>query len=1288
MAQDYATSKGKPKPLGSTVFEDGINFALFSAHAVSVMLCLFSADGKSETQRISLTQKTGDVWHCHVKGLQAGQLYGYRVDGPYLPKKGHRFNVNKLLIDPYAKGLFGELIQHDALYGYIADAPEADLSFDTRDSAPYMPKCVAGPLRLGWSDAAKPNVPLMDTIIYEAHVKGLTKRHPDVPHAHRGTLSGLADPAIISHLKELGVTAIELLPVQSFVSEPRLIDLGLTNYWGYNPINYFALHKPYFGKDGAQSWSVAIDALHAAGIEIILDVVYNHTAEGWALGPTLSFRGIDNLSYYQLQEDARYYVNHSGCGNTLNMSHEAVLSLTLDSLRYWAKEMRVDGFRFDLGPILGRNPDEFNPQAKFFTEIANDPILSNVKMIAEPWDIGPRGYQLGNFPNGWSEWSDQYRDTVRSFWRGDAGAHQTLAGKLLGSAKTFEPSGRTPQAAINFIAAHDGFTLRDTVSYNHKHNQANGENNRDGHGHNLSDNMGVEGPTDVEFINAVRLKRSKNMLATLLLSQGVPMLLGGDEIGHSMRGNNNAYCQDNDITWLNWADQSSELLAFSRQLIALRKSKPHFRQTDYQHGELLPKTDVQNSDWIRADGRHMHPGDWENPDFKCFALLLSMPKEDTLALVFNRGGDISAPWIDDKWTRDLTTADMQTGHIIPADSVSVFTHKGYFTRPDYHEKAINEAARAYKFVDSYRDINGKIHTASLKTKAKLLVALGIDLKEPKNVDMAPYPAPSHNHKVYGADGLREKGRCWGVTAALYGLRSNRNWGIGDFEDLAVLSEIMASKGADFIGINPVHALFPSAPYLYAPYSPSSRQFLNVMLIAPDKIPDLPKDFTVDIKSLNAAEFVDYEAVYDAKMKAFETAYSAFSRLNPASARRKAFMKFTAENGVALHNHALFDALFETLPESKQNYDGWKNFDKKYTDPNSNACRDFAEKQAPRIEFYAYLQWIAETQLKAAQSRAKAAGMSIGIYLDFAVGIVSGGAGAWHNKTAFVNDVSLGAPGDLANPDGQVWNLAPFNPQVLVQNNYEPYRGALRKAMSLGGAIRIDHILGHLRSFWIPSDAPGGYVNYPFDGLMQMIAEESQSQKCVVFGEDLGTVPDDFKDRMSGYDLMGCNVVLIERNSEGQLKARDTLRELSITSLSNHDFPTIMGYWNHEDFRWREALGIGSDTATLMAEKRRREDDKSALLNLAKAQISDVGTLGAMTPKLMANLHAYFAASKVMVFAIQLDDLMMEPMQANVPGTTDQQPNWQRRAKMTLNDIAANSDVLEICSVVDISRKGN
>lgn len=1282
---------GDTAPLGSTVTSSGVNFAIFSAHATSVTLCLFSEDGKTETAQLKLPSRTGDIWHGFAPGLKHDQLYGYRVDGPYAPHDGHRFNRNKLLIDPYAKRLFGDFVQHDALYGFDVNAPNKDLSFSRLDSAPYMPKCVVGDPIFDWEDSTPPATSWQDTVVYEAHVKGLTQRHPGVKPTHRGTLSGLSSPAMISHLKKLGVTAIELLPVQSFFSEPRLTEMGLTNYWGYNPVNYFAAHAPYLGPNGEAAFQDAVKALHEAGIEIILDVVYNHTAESWRLGPTLSYRGIDNASYYHLQDDQRFYVNHTGCGNALDMSHPRVLELTLASLRYWAEHMHVDGFRFDLAPTLGRNPNDFSADAPFFMAIKADPALSKLKLIAEPWDIGPDGYVLGGFPTGWTEWNDQYRDDVRAFWRKDHYAHKSLAARLLGSADQFDHSGRNALSSLNFITSHDGFTLEDIVSFNDKHNAANGEQNRDGHGHNLSDNMGHEGPTDDPDITAKRRQRKKNVLTTLFLSQGTPMLLAGDEFGQSQNGNNNAYCQDNEITWLDWAGMDTELADFTTKLISLRKIYPHFKQTSFLHGEALSESIVPNVQWISSSGAALQSHEWDNPTLTCFGLALSMEGQDTIMIAFNRGGRCSFTGLGD-WDCLLSTAkNVDKLNALSANSVSVFKYTGPYLTQDRKDEAVLRLSHDYGIHEAYRDITGHVHHASLETKRKLLAAMGANVSDAQGIDRAlketpPITAAPHDHpQVYGANSLRAHGKAWGVTTALYGLKSERNWGIGDFEDLAELAEIMAAKGADFIGINPVHALFPSAPDLYSPYSPSSRDFLNIMHIAPDKIPELAVDYPVDLERLQKPKHVDYTAVYSAKMKAFETAFERFEALPKDAPRRAAFQAYTIQKGESLHQHTLFDVLFERLPKAKRNYDGWINFHKDYEDPASKSSRDFAKTHANRLSFYTYLQWIAAQQLKRAQTRAKAAGMHIGLYLDFAVGVVPGGSDAWREKDAFANGISLGAPGDMANPDGQLWNLLPFNPHSLTQNNFEPYCRGLREAMSFGGALRIDHILGHLRSFWIPPGDTGGYVRYPFDGLLAMIAEESMRTKCIVFGEDLGTVPDDFRTRMADYGLMGCNIQLIERSASGEVIAREHGREMSMTAFSNHDFPTLAGFWEGEDFRWREELGIGNDPEVLRAARHQRRIDKSAFLHLAGL---DHYHADKMTPRLMGQLQAYLAGGNALAFAVQLDDLLLETHQANVPGTTVEAPNWRRRTRLTLKEIASDPNVNMITRAIHATRAHN
>ena len=1283
MHKTYPLTNGKPYPLGPTVQIGGVNFAVFSAHASAVYVCLFSDDGKTQTDQIALPARTGDIWHGFIDGLKDGQLYGLRADGPYTPNDGHRFNVNKLLIDPYAKNLFGDFIQHDSIYGYDINSPDKDLSFSTEDSATYVPKSIVGEPKFDWGEYTKLDTAWTDTIIYEAHVKGLTQQREDIAPAARGTLTGLADPKIISHLTKLGVTAIELLPLQSFFTEPRLTQMGLTNYWGYNPINYFAPHNPYLGPKGQDAIQTAVKTLHEAGIEVILDVVYNHTGESWELGPTLSYRGLDNKSYYSLQNDQRYYVNHTGTGNTLNMSCPEVLDLTLESLRYWVQTMHIDGFRFDLAPTLARDPHDFKATAPFLEAVKADPILSKIKLIAEPWDIGPGGYVLGQFPHGWVEWNDRYRDDIRSFWRGDAHAHQAAAGRLLGSADIFDHGGRNSFSSVNLITAHDGFNLHDTVSYNHKHNHANGEDNRDGHGHNLSDNMGAEGPTDDPHIIAARRQRKKNMLATLLLSQGTPMILAGDEFGHTQRGNNNAYCQDSEISWLNWAAKDDALLGFTQDIIALRKEYPHFTQSCFLHGEITPPSASPNADWIRPDGHTLHPGDWENAQLSCFALALSMQGQDTLLIVFNRGDTRDFNFGPHNVTCLLSSGATEYISSIPAHSVGVYKVDGSYLSHGRLNAHANKLADENGIIDSFRDITGRINHTPIETKLLLLEAMNVDIAAPKPPTLTPLKQPN-SQPVFGAQQLRAQGGVWGVTAALYGLRSNRNWGMGDFEDLAVLCEMLAKQGADFLGINPVHALFPSAPHLYSPYSPSSRRYLNVMFIAPDKCEDLPPDFVVDLDTLQASEYVDYALVYAAKMEAFEACFARFTRLPVDHNRRKSFDTFLKGEGDALMHHALFDTLFESLPADSQNYDGWKNFDGKYDRPESESCQAFAKSNAPRIEFYAYLQWLAHTQLQRAQSRAKAAGMSIGVYLDFAVGVVSGGSESWANQAVFAKGVSLGAPGDAANPDGQMWNLLPFKPQTLVENNYEPYRGALSRAMSLGGAVRIDHILGHLRSFWIPQKGQGGYVRYPFDGLMEMIAQESNTHECFVFGEDLGTVPDNFRADMRAYELMGCNIALIERDSDGQITPRDNMRELSVTAFSNHDFPTLAGFWIGEDFAWRERLAIGDDPDTLRWEKDRRGADKAEFLrriDWPESKDSD------MNATLMAGLQAWLAASPALAFAVQFDDVLLETSQPNVPGTTDEQPNWRRRAKLSLEAVESNSDAHLIFGAINSARKG-
>jgi glycogen operon protein len=623
------TRPGSPSPLGATWDGAGVNFALFSENAEGVELCLFDAEGEEET-RIPVTEQTDQVWHVHLPHIRPGQRYGFRVHGPYDPPAGHRFNPAKLVLDPYAKAIDGTVNWSDALFGYQVGHPDADLVRDDRDSAPGMPKSVVTDPAFTWGNDRPPRIPLNESVIYEVHVKGFTARHPDVPKALRGTYAGLASPPAVDYLQGLGVTAVELLPIHQFVADKHLVERGLTNYWGYNSIGFFAPDARYAaaGTRGQQvvEFKTMVRALHDAGIEVILDVVYNHTAEGNHLGPTLCFRGIDNAAYYRLvADDRRHYMDYTGCGNTLNMTHPRTLQLIMDSLRWWITEMHVDGFRFDLAAALARELHDVDRLGAFFDIIHQDPVISQVKLIAEPWDLGENGYQVGNFPVLWAEWNGIYRDTVRAYWKGDEGQAGSMANRLTGSSDLYGRGGRRPYASINFVTAHDGFTLRDLVSYDGKHNEANGEENRDGHDHNLSWNCGAEGPTDDPAVLGLRQRQQRNFLATLLLAQGVPMLLGGDEMGRTQQGNNNAYCQDNELSWHDWSLDGARksLLNFTRRLIRLRRRHPAFRRRQFFYGRRLHGSEVKDLAWFRPDGKEMTEEDWNNPHTRCFGLRLA-----------------------------------------------------------------------------------------------------------------------------------------------------------------------------------------------------------------------------------------------------------------------------------------------------------------------------------------------------------------------------------------------------------------------------------------------------------------------------------------------------------------------------------------------------------------------------------------------------------------------------------------------------------------------------------------
>lgn len=711
MTEGYRVWPGAPYPLGATWDGKGVNFALFSDHAERVELCLFDETGEREIARIPLPEYTDQIWHGYIRDLLPGQLYGYRVYGPYTPERGLRFNHHKLLIDPYVRMLIGQFQWNDAVFGHVVGDPRADLSFDSRDSAPFVPKCCVLKPGLAENKNHGPSRSWPDTVIYELHVRGFTKLHPGIAPRLRGTFAGLADPQVIDYLHDLGATTVELMPVHAAIDEFTLVSRGLRNFWGYNPIAFSAPESRYLADPNLDEVRTCVRRLHDADLEVILDVVFNHTAEGDELGPTLSFRGIDNVSYYQLDaNDKRLYRNFTGTGNSLNLHHPRVMQMVLDTLRYWVEDVHIDGFRFDLATTLARGEDSnFDPHASFLEAVGQDPLLARVKLIAEPWDLGHAGYRLGAFPPGWAEWNDRYRDLIRRFWRGEPGLLGELARRITGSSDIFESQGRRPWASINHVTSHDGFTLDDLVSFRDKHNELNGDENHDGASENYSNNYGIEGATaDAEIAN-VRRHQKRNMLATLLLSSGTPMLLFGDEFGRTQKGNNNAYCQDNDISWVNWSIEQSvdgaKLHDFVRKTLLLRRDHIALRRRHFFHGQTVLGGRTKDILWLGSDGREMETADWLDPAAHFLSYLLSgeagavhrtalgEPEPDVdFLVILNAGEEIisyplpgvpsAAPWsliVDtscEEWVDKYAPLNAGSMFPVPQRSLIVFQRRG------------------------------------------------------------------------------------------------------------------------------------------------------------------------------------------------------------------------------------------------------------------------------------------------------------------------------------------------------------------------------------------------------------------------------------------------------------------------------------------------------------------------------------------------------------------------------------------------------------------------------------
>jgi glycogen operon protein len=1354
-------TQGAPEPLGLTLTQSGANVAAFSAHAQAIDLCLFDANDV-EVERIGLSHRTGDVFHAYIAGLTEGQRYGLRAQGAFDPHNGHRFNAAKLLVDPFALRLDRPFALHETMFGHAED----DLSLDLRDSASVMPKGVATrPLR---ADAAlRPRHAWSDMILYELHVKGFTKTHPDVSPELQGTFAGLAHPAAIAHLTRLGVTTVELMPCAAFIDERHLSSLGLTNYWGYNPVAMLA-PDPRLAPGGWDDVRESVVALHRAGLEVIIDVVFNHTGEGDELGPTLSLRGLDNVTYYRLRADEpRYYVNDAGCGNTLAMDRTPTLRLALDALRAWAEYGGVDGFRFDLATTLARRTDGFDAQAPLLAALAQDPVLRELKLIMEPWDLGPGGYRLGQFGGLFGEWNDRFRDTARCFWRGDDIGVAELATRVAGSQDFFAAHQR-PSRSVNFVTAHDGFTLRDLVSYELKHNAANGEDNRDGTSENHSWNHGVEGASADPRAIAARAQDQRNLLATLLLARGTPMLSMGAELGQTQRGNNNAYAQDNDTAWLDWTHANRALLEFATQAVALRKAAPALRRDCFLSGEALDATLLLDIEWRGTAGAPMRDDDWGDPRAATLVASFYAPQEEDRAasrvlVIWHRGGaaisvTLPAPRHGFEWRVALATAaaNVQDDSVVVAARSVVALHEQPTSRaPAVAPPAefVSILARAAGIAEFWRDGDGVEHRAPQTTIDALLAALHlpartlsqakeslaslaqrrdgralpesatfrddedivlllaardgrnalqltltlengethrIDLSARnverigwRGVDGRAYdglrarlpPLPLGRHRVFldsetclltvaprrcVAPPLR--GRGFGLAAQLYSLRRAGDQGVGDFTTLSQLAKLAGGQGAAMVSLNPLHALFGQDRERASPYYPSDRLFLDPIYLDLSRLADLVDAPQADIAALREVRNVDYPGVHAMKQRALRRSFEAFehfARRQPNAPTSQAFARFIADGDDALFRFACF----ETINEQRRGED-WRSWPASLRDGDDATLRAFARDHAASVRYHGYLQWLCDSQLAEAAQDAASARLPLGFCRDLAVGAAPDGAENWRNAAQMIEDFAVGAPPDSFNRDGQVWGLPPQNPLRWQMDGCASFGALVRANMRHAGALRLDHVMGLARLFVVPHGAKaveGAYLSYPLEDLLAQLALESHRAHCVVIGEDLGTLPWGFTERLAATDVLSYRVLWFERDGCA-FAPPEHYSQTAMACVSTHDLPTLRGWWEGVDIAEKLALGLLSEELA-QSERMARSTDRRRLIEalLREGVLAEgVSADGPFTAALAGAAHAYVARTPSLLAMAQLDDLAGEPVAVNLPGTDRERANWRRK----------------------------
>ena len=1383
---------------GATFTGDGTHFALYSERAEKVELCLFD-DSDHELARVALPGRAQHVWHGFVPGIGPGQRYAYRVHGAFDPSRGLYFNPNKLLLDPYARAI-------DRITRWDPALDTHDAASFHLDSAQVAARCVVMDDRFDWEGDAAPRVAWRDTVIYEAHVKGLTQLLKAVPPELRGTYLGLSSQPVIEHLRALGVTTLELMPVQQAFSERWLTQRGLNNYWGYNTVGFFAPDIRFASRretpDPVTEWKQMVRALHRAGIEVILDVVYNHTGEADPGGPLLSLRGIDNAVYYRLdRHDPSRYVDTTGCGNSLNFEHPQTQQLVMDSLRYWVNEMHVDGFRFDLAPTLARTADGLDVQSRFFGMVAQDPVLRNTKLIVEPWDCGPDGHQTGRFGASYCEWNDRYRDSLRRFFRGDGGMLAELATRVAGSSDLFESRGRSPLSSINFVACHDGRSLRDLVTYEGKYNQDNGWNNRDGADNEYARNWGVEGPTDHPDIKAVRTRVMRSLILSLVCSQGVPMLRQGDELGQTQLGNNNAYPQDNAISWLDWnlGPDEQSMFEFVRAALAVRRAHPELRREQFFRGGVPGQ--MRDVSWLRSDGAHMQGSDFHSHDGRSLGMWIHGENADAASslLIWNANAHrvefrLPAGGFElrlDSAGHTLPGTAVEGSYFIDAYACAVLsgsaTKSANPRRPNVSEldrELVARLASQYGIADSYIGYSLQTHPTSTATRVTLLAAMGVDAStnaacraalaareararapgidsvrvlperadalrnlilrvpeahssqlryridltlesgelfsgegrvlKPGSVASLPLPVtlplPPGYHVLRVAVGdnqfvqelivspracptvqdLLGSRRGAGLWAHVYALHSQRALGLGDLGDLRELVSFAAKQKLDFVGVNPMHAVDNYAGVV-SPYYPISRVFANPIYIDLGSVPELvhsdkarallsSAEGRAELARLQQLHRRNYASGWRFKQRVLRELHAFFvaHELPKNSARARAYHAFVQEHGQALVDFATFCAIAEHVGGDTPVYDV-HNFPSELHDPRGPQVARLRSTLSEQIALHTYLQFELFRQIEDTQRDARAQGLRIGLYGDLAVGNASGAADVWLHRELFAQGVELGAPPDAYSAVGQSWGLLPLVPERLVSDNYRYFRRLARSAVRSAGMLRIDHVMGLLRQFWVPHGSTardGGYVRFPFEELCAIVALEASRTQTLVIGEDLGVVPAGLRERMQELSLLRSQVVCFERDDDGQFKGPERYAPNALATINTHDMPPLLGYFNALDVDQLRVLGILPDDDS--AEKLRAERA------LAKAQLIQLLEREGLWPKSApmsdaewtVAVHRLLARTRSLLVAASLDDVCLETDPLNVPGVASaEHPSWAKRMRMSVEALTQDETVL-------------